>query len=216
WKNRKQPVLWLHGIPGCGKTVLSSSTTQDVEKSATREPCAVAYFYFDFNDVRKQSLDGALRSLIHQLSLQLGPSSELLRTFYRQHKDGQEQPLVEALQRCFKSMVAGAAYVRIILDALDESNTRRDLLRWIQSLHPSSHFQLLVTSRKEGDIESTLISCVQPEAIVPIQTDAVNADIKEYVGIRLREGKAFDRWRGRNEENEIEQMLVGKADGMYV
>jgi hypothetical protein len=62
--------LWLYGIPGCGKTILSSTIIEDVLYHYHDPTMAVIYFYFDFNDVEKQQYEKMLRSLITQLSLQ--------------------------------------------------------------------------------------------------------------------------------------------------
>jgi hypothetical protein len=49
--------LWLYGIPGCGKTILSSTIIEDVLYHYHDPTMAVIYFYFDFNDVEKQQYE---------------------------------------------------------------------------------------------------------------------------------------------------------------
>ncbi|KAH9208850.1 hypothetical protein DL95DRAFT_272541, partial [Leptodontidium sp. 2 PMI_412] len=62
-------TVWLHGIPGCGKTILSSTLLENVLEYSAGDPGkAVAYFYFDFNDLAKQDPSLMIRSLISQLS----------------------------------------------------------------------------------------------------------------------------------------------------
>ncbi|KAK8124989.1 ankyrin repeat-containing domain protein [Apiospora kogelbergensis] len=65
WKTDRHPSLWLNGIPGCGKTIFSSSVVADLEQSTASE--SLIYFYFGFNNIEKQSLEKAVRSLIAQL-----------------------------------------------------------------------------------------------------------------------------------------------------
>jgi hypothetical protein len=62
WKNDPASFLWLHGIPGSGKTILSSIVLEDVLRTchSTGEK-AVLYFYFDFNDSQKQLAESMLR-----------------------------------------------------------------------------------------------------------------------------------------------------------
>jgi len=56
WKASPSSFLWLHGIPGCGKTILSSTVIEDILQHCTNDPGkAAAYFYFDFKDPQKQS-----------------------------------------------------------------------------------------------------------------------------------------------------------------
>ena len=33
WKTQQNSALWLYGIPGCGKTILSSTIIEDLEKT---------------------------------------------------------------------------------------------------------------------------------------------------------------------------------------
>jgi len=54
WKTDPTSFLWLHGIPGCGKTILSSTVLENVFQYRADDPTkVVAYFYFDFNDAQK-------------------------------------------------------------------------------------------------------------------------------------------------------------------
>ncbi|KAG9230959.1 hypothetical protein BJ875DRAFT_339163, partial [Amylocarpus encephaloides] len=56
------------GIPGCGKTILSSTVTEDILNTYANDPgIVVAYFYFDFTDKEKQKSELMVRSLISQL-----------------------------------------------------------------------------------------------------------------------------------------------------
>ena len=49
---RKYASLWLHGIPGAGKTVLCSTVIEHVKTLCDNDD-RYAYFYFDFNDPQK-------------------------------------------------------------------------------------------------------------------------------------------------------------------
>jgi Cdc6-like AAA superfamily ATPase len=51
WKEAKHHnALWLYGIPGCGKTVLTSTVIKDLEATFSTSSAIMLYFYFDFND----------------------------------------------------------------------------------------------------------------------------------------------------------------------
>jgi hypothetical protein len=61
-------MLWLIGIPGCGKSVLSSSVISDIEQLYTAQPDMVlAYFFLTFNDTTTQDPENMVRSLITHL-----------------------------------------------------------------------------------------------------------------------------------------------------
>ncbi|KAK7725420.1 hypothetical protein SLS57_003897 [Botryosphaeria dothidea] len=124
WCNGHYPYLWIHGVSGCGKTVLSSQVIKELD-----EDCL--YFFFDFRDIRKQTLNDVLRTLIHQLLLKRPETKSALRPFYSHfvHK----MPSTGDLKRAFDDMMTAADSIPIIFDALDEAKlTEVDaLLRWI-------------------------------------------------------------------------------------
>ncbi|KAK6212828.1 hypothetical protein LQW54_004917 [Pestalotiopsis sp. IQ-011] len=66
WKTGDSSFLWLYGIPGCGKTILTSTVIEDLQKSQSLAQ-ALLYFYFDFTDSRKQSFENTLRLLVWQI-----------------------------------------------------------------------------------------------------------------------------------------------------
>ncbi|KAH7120945.1 hypothetical protein B0J11DRAFT_589777 [Dendryphion nanum] len=67
WKSDHTSVLWLHGIPGAGKTVLTLTITQDLQPQYKDDPGRlIAYYFFDFNDTSKQDSVQMLKSLIRQ------------------------------------------------------------------------------------------------------------------------------------------------------
>ena len=54
WLSETDSFLWLHGIPGCGKTVLSATIVQNaLEYCGNRPNSIVLYFFFDFKDVKQ-------------------------------------------------------------------------------------------------------------------------------------------------------------------
>lgn len=65
WRSGLGQCMFLHGIPGCGKSILCSTIIEDLKHR--RDQCSgsdLIYFYFDFNQEKKQTVDGFLRSMI--------------------------------------------------------------------------------------------------------------------------------------------------------
>ncbi|KAK8229419.1 ankyrin repeat-containing domain protein [Phyllosticta capitalensis] len=221
WKARPNSFLWLHGIPGCGKTVLSSTVIEDLDRAdASVKP---VYFYFDFADINKQSLENAIRSLIRQLYLQRKDVQDRVNTLYAEHGHGTSSPKLEALNATFQSMIHQIGEVWIVLDALDECLSRNDyptggLLHWIGSLLGShqSNVHLLVTSRPEQDIESFIREKARPQDIIHLQSDLVAGDIRAFVHGKVRGQTGLGRWSSRPDiQDKIEDALLEKADGMF-
>jgi hypothetical protein len=221
WHSQQNSFLWLHGIPGCGKTILSSTIIKHLVD--THPDQILLYFYFDFTDTDKQTLNNVIRSLISQLYHKRKDTEKLLDSLFTSCNNGRSQPTVESLCKVFLQMIDQAQEIYIVLDALDECRIRKGpqsegLLAWIQSLSDleQSNIHLLVTSRPEHDIELVLRKLAQSdEDIVPIQSDLIEDDIRSYVHTRVRTGDGLRRWRSRTDVlDEIQRVLMEKAQGM--
>ncbi|KAN0141970.1 hypothetical protein V8E53_000432, partial [Lactarius tabidus] len=115
-------LLWIHGKPGSGKSILSSVIIREIKSMCDTRLAFLAYFYFDFKDKAKQDLRSLLSSLLVQLSNQSDLFCDVLFSLYTAHKQGLEQPTDDSLVECLKSMLAvmGQVPIYLITDALDE------------------------------------------------------------------------------------------------
>jgi hypothetical protein len=220
WKTRRNSFLWLHGIPGCGKTILSSAIIKNLDSILASQP--LLYFYFDFNDSNKQTLESMLSSLISQLCYKRIETSQQLGSLFSSCGDGHRQPTSESLCKTLLDMIEQVKEVWLVLDALDECSTRKGkstegLLSWIREVLQSEqrNVHLLITSRPEQDIESGIMEFAHNDDIVPIQSSLISDDIRAYIRTRVREDNGLKRWRLQPEvQNKIETRLMEKADGM--
>jgi hypothetical protein len=221
WHSQQNSFLWLHGIPGCGKTILSSTIIEHLVDTYPDQ--LLLYFYFDFTDAGKQTLNNVLRSLISQLYLTCKDTQKLLDSLFSSCDNGCRQPTLNSLCKVFLQMIDQAQEIYIILDALDECSTRKGpssegLLAWMQSLSDLEliNVRLLVTSRPEHDIELVLRKLAQSdEDIVPIQSNLIEDDISTYVHARVRTSGELKRWKSRPDVlDEIQRVLMEKAQGM--
>jgi Cdc6-like AAA superfamily ATPase len=221
WQADHHTFLWLYGIPGCGKTILSSTIIEHLEHTYPER--LLLYFYFDFTDSSKQTLEDVVRSLISQLYRRRRDTQTSLDSLFSSHENGQRQPSCESLCKVFLQMVNQAKDVYVVLDALDECKTRKGspsegILLWLKNLVQldQRNVHLLVTSRPEHDIKTVLSTVAKSgENIIPIQSDLINDDIRSYVHTRVREDNGLKRWRSRQEVfEEIETQLMKKANGM--
>jgi hypothetical protein len=216
WKKQPNSFLWLHGTAGCGKTVLSSTVIEHLA-SGTTPAQVLLYFYFDFNDTNKQTLQNLLRSLVSQLYQAQPDAREPLDQLWQSMRDSNQQLSNQSLEEVLLSMLGKCKDVRIVLDALDESTTRRDLLGWLWDVLGAGCFtgRILVTARREADIESALPGWILPGERISIQQGNVNEDIRAYVVHAVRSSEGLERWHNLPEvQDEIETELAKEADGM--
>ncbi|KAL9084482.1 MAG: hypothetical protein Q9165_008055 [Trypethelium subeluteriae] len=222
WKSYPHSFLWLNGFPGSGKTILSSTIITALEKDTTSSQWLL-YFYFDFSDPRKQSHDSMVRSLIHQLYYRSEITRKELNLLFSSSENGHRQPATESLCKVFTNSIEHSDQIWIVLDALDECETRKggqytSLLPWIRSLIKArlDHVHLLVTSRPEHDIEKAFQYLASTDSIIHLESKLVSDDISTYVHARVRDHDGLERWRGRPDiQDEIEKELRERANGMF-
>ena len=106
----------------------------------------------------------------------------------------------------------------IIIDALDECPThggeRAKLLELLQSLAASqiANLHILVTSRKERDIEENLGGSITIPPL-SIQGEDTDIDIRTYVKSQLASDSTMCNWP-EPIKIEVEKTLTTKAKGM--
>lgn len=219
WNSQRNSFLWLYGKPGCGKTVISSTIIRHLERLSIGP---LLYFYFDFANAEKQTLRGAVCSLITQLYHTCEGAREPLDTLFSSSDHKRTRPSCELLCKIFKDMTERAERVWIVLDAVDECVERKGgpvegLLSWIQDfvVWEPKNVHFLITSRPADDIQSGLDDLISEKTKISLQSSLVDNDILAYIRAKVREGEGLKRWRGhRDVQQEIEVELVQKADGM--
>lgn len=218
WRTVPNSLIWLHGIPGCGKTILSSTIIENVQEYCDRNRGnCLAYFYFAFNDVDRQRCVQMLRSLLDQLCRQDMAAFQLIESLFSSCGSGSRQPTNEQLLGALKRMIRGSSATYVVLDALDECTRRPELLETIQTIDgwQLDTLHMLVTSRLEGDIRETLETIPEIDT-VNIQSSLVSEDIRTYICSRLSNDSSLRRWQRQIEiRKEIETELMEKAEGMY-
>ncbi|EAQ86879.1 hypothetical protein CHGG_08132 [Chaetomium globosum CBS 148.51] len=191
WHSGARRYLWLHGLAGCGKTVLSATVLDHLVKGNDRR---ILSFFFDFSDTAKQTVDAMLRSLAFQLYRGRARSAGVLNASFQAHQDGRNQLATKTLSDVLFKMLAVQKKVSIVLDALDESRTRADLLLWIKDVvsRPElGHVQLICTGRPEAEFLRDIPSLIGEGNSLEFNKQAVNADIQSYVAAQLSQRREF-------------------------
>jgi hypothetical protein len=176
-----------------------------------------AYFYFDFNDPQKQSPELMMKSLISQISHQLFSIPAALEMLFSSCENGQRQPSTDALLDVLRKILQEFPESYLILDALDECSERHELLRLLEGMAswrlPRLH--LMLTSRKERDIETSLSTFVGERDAICLEHQKVDQDIRSYVLQRLQNDSGLKKWnKDPKIRQEIENALMSGAHGM--
>jgi hypothetical protein len=187
----------------------------------------MAYFYFDFRNVSKQSLRNLVTSFLTQLSARSTLCCDILSKLYSFHDNGKEQPSDGVLMKALKDMLtlSDQRSIYLIMDALDESpdisgipSPRERVLQLLKELSdlrcPNLH--ICVTSRPETDIRDVIVPLTSLRVSLHEQTGQ-KEDIADYIRsvVYSNSEPIMRRWKKEDKDLVIE-MLSERADGMYV
>ncbi|KFY39482.1 hypothetical protein V494_03965 [Pseudogymnoascus sp. VKM F-4513 (FW-928)] len=219
WKMNSPSFIWLYGIPGCGKTILSSTVTQDILRYCAGDPGkVVAYFYFTFTDANKQKPELMVRSLISQLSEKCIKMPLALEALYSSSDKGNREPSLDALMDVLQHTLREFPQPYLILDALDECSDQDELMGILEQIAgwQVDEMRVLVTSRKELNIERSLEDIVDEECMICLQSQIVDKDIQTYVRQRLPDDKRLKKWqKDAGIRQEIETAMIEGSCGMF-
>lgn len=201
--------LWIHGIPGAGKTVLASHLIEQL-RSRQSDRVASAYYYCHFG--RSQDETGPFLDWITaQLCQQAAFIPRELEKAYNSELHSGTRAQLEILA----AVLDRFDVVFITIDAIDESMPYDNLLDALIHLMTEPRFdklRLLLTSREYFDIEQA----IKPHAVsLPMENRLVQEDIQTYISSRLSKHHVFYSWPAEFLK-EIAKALAQRANGMQV
>ncbi|KZP10819.1 hypothetical protein FIBSPDRAFT_800859, partial [Athelia psychrophila] len=212
WMEHPDILLWLHGGPGCGKTILGYKV---VDFCDSRPSTGYASFFFDGRSAEAALLvhEKLVRSIIIQLAHRCDGIPVALAELYAKCDKGSRQPPIEMLEAVLLPIVDSFHDVYIVIDSLDECSERKDLLAWIRSMtsRASGKLHMMATSRSEPDIGRGLRSVVGLQDISVIGS-AIKADISTFLEKRLA---AIEDWNEPGLKDLIKDSLLDGSDGMF-
>ena len=142
--------MYCHGIPGAGKTLLTSiiidamkGYTQEVSLEV-RQP--VAYIYFNYQDSTIQTLPNIVGYIVAQAVQNQTGIPPALKALYDVHSKKRTRPSFAELKNLFDKLCQKGLIFDLILDALDEYPNPEAILNLLSEL---DHYivSILVTSR---------------------------------------------------------------------
>ncbi|ETS76160.1 hypothetical protein PFICI_11547 [Pestalotiopsis fici W106-1] len=202
--------LWIYGIPGAGKTVLSSYLVKQCQSycnGSSDKPSICTYYYCSYRNHQDETLP-MIRWLVSQLiRITRHMPNQLHADYEKDH-----QPGFYTMKDALCELLVHVQTVYLIVDAVDESQPRGELLIFLEELVTDPSFgriQLLATSRKYHDITSVLMRLSSP---ISMSNEEVDKDIRRFLAARLE--VKFTGWRAKYKTNILE-VLVSKAQGMF-
>ncbi|KIJ43577.1 hypothetical protein M422DRAFT_169820, partial [Sphaerobolus stellatus SS14] len=214
FKGGVDKCIWINGIPGAGKTILSCVVSLDVRDGIYTPSTGLAYFFFSYTDKAKQNTFNMLSSIAAQLVQRISNIPPNIVTLYNNNKT---RPPTSVILEVITHLAGCFKQTHIVLDALDEIHTeeRPSLLKALTEILANarlSNIYLLMTSRREPYLVDGFRNFLLEE--ISLSTPKVDDDIKLYVIEIVDKEPKLSKWSVELRE-EIVQTLSVKAKGMY-
>ncbi|KFA52172.1 hypothetical protein S40293_00599 [Stachybotrys chartarum IBT 40293] len=209
-----RPLLWLSGIPGAGKTILTS-----VVVDATRKvlDTTVAMFYFKYGQDMRSSFLGFARSILAQI---LGQNPHLLPYFHEKASMSGDASLLSSsiAKEMMQTALSNCMKLYLIVDGLDECGRaeRREITAWLQDtvqdllVTNADSIRCLFVSQDDGAAREDL------EGVPNIKiTNENQDDVAEFAAAW---DKRIERKFGKVRQNNcrISQIIPARAQGMFI
>ena len=212
WLKTRAQTLFCPGIPGAGKTILTSIVIDDLTTRHQNDPSiGIAYLYCNFRRRDEQKAENLLASLLKQLNQERPSLPDCVKALYNQHKDKRTRPSIDELSKALQSVSAIYSRVFIIIDALDECQTsggcRSRLLSEIFSLQAKTEANFFATSRPSPYIEREFRECISLDIL------ASGEDVCRYLDGHMSQLPEFVLKRADLQE-EIKMKITEAVEGM--
>ena len=210
--------LW--GIPGSGKTILTSKLVDDLAQRSGLGGEKQCYFYCDYGDQETLDPSNIVGCLIRQLSEGTTDICEdITQELKRLFSSGLGYPVLDDLKSIFAKAIGIHSIVVLVIDGVDElaKNDQKALLKLINSLMSNRELVLkfMVSSRRE---EKDIRDALEWEHSVDLNLSNMSSDIDKYVRdcieTKILEGDLV--LSDVSLKGEIIDALVSGAEDMYV
>lgn len=191
WLDAHERCLWIHGIPGAGKTVLISYLIEQIRQrcSQSQQRRSISVFYYCYFGHNQDEAKPFLQWLINRLCRE---ADVVPNSVYKMYKYGGEANLEELL-KALEEVLHNFNIIYVIIDAIDESNSRENLLSILRNMVTDPRFkniQLLASSREYIDIERVMKEISKP---VSMANSHVEDDIRQFVRSNLQSNPNFSK-----------------------
>ncbi|KAK8011810.1 Alpha/Beta hydrolase protein [Apiospora arundinis] len=214
WLAKASQTLFCPGMPGAGKTILTSIVIDDLEHRLQDDrKSAVAYIYFNYKQKGDQKIHNLIASLLKQLAQARASLPVAVKQLYDNNFEKGMRPTLEEISRALYAVVSEQSRVFIVVDALDEcqmsDDCRAQFLSILFDLQDQSKINLFATSRVIPDINKKF------EGIPFLEVRASDLDIRRYLERHIAQLGAVI-----TEKNELKDTVVMKiteaVDGMFL
>lgn len=213
WCQGSNKTLVCTGIPGAGKTVLTSIIVDYLQRSIDLNDVGIFYMYCSYRNRYEQTTRNLVASLLKQMCQRNGSVSSSLKRLYHAHAALKTRPSLNEVLNEIDFEMSKLDKTYLVIDALDElsddDGTRGHLLSTLRNLRAKSSVNLMVTSRSIPNIMTQFAEDKH------LEIRASDSDLQCYLdgqmsrlGNRVLKSDAL--------RCSIRSEIIKAADGMFV
>ncbi|PGH21367.1 hypothetical protein AJ80_03284 [Polytolypa hystricis UAMH7299] len=212
FKDNKNSTLWCHGIPGGGKTVITSVVVNYVSEAIRGTNAAVAYLYCDYKNPETHAELQLLSSIARQLVEQIRPIPPEVSEFLDRNAEKKRNPTEDEWVALVKSLCLLFQNTYLFVDALDEcpERNRDNFVRIIKKLEACIRF--LFTSRPHIDLP------VKFTNLSRIAISASKSDLETFLESGINRSNRLSKFVSKDPslKGDIFERLEENATGMFL
>ncbi|PHH81562.1 hypothetical protein CDD82_491 [Ophiocordyceps australis] len=214
WVQTTGQTLFSPGIPGSGKTVLTSIVVEDLsQRFKGDDNIGIAYLYCNFKSYRNLKAIDLLASILKQLAQGKASLPNSVQSLFNNCDKGRTRPLNEQVSITMHSVVMEYTRVFIIVDALDELTMSYDcgekLLSELFALCKDCEINLFATSRFIPGITSKFQDCLW------LNIKATDHDVQTYLEAQASSLPIFVS-RDSELSKQVVNSIMKATDGMFL
>ena len=204
-------VLWIHGVPGAGKSVLSSYIVKYLSDAGV----SCQYFFFRYGEQQKRSVNALFRSIAYQIAREIPEYGYLLS-----HLAGDVDTIAKADARSLwqKLFLTGLFTLRLsrplywLVDALDECDMPEQLLSFIADVTRSQGpIRILLVSRRTQALSMKLQRMAENLNVATLPADQAATDLQQYVTKEIKYVPGPPDFKAR-----ISERILDSAHGNFL
>ncbi|KAH6983729.1 hypothetical protein EDB80DRAFT_245320 [Ilyonectria destructans] len=214
WLTASKQTLFCPGIPGAGKTILTSIVVDYLNSKFDNDSeIGIAYIYCNFRRQHEQKIDDLLASVLKQLTQCRSSLPDSVKNLYDRHKTKRTRPSLEEISGLLHSVAAMYSRVFIIVDALDECRAsdgcRTRFLSELFNLQTRHGTNIFATSRSIPDIMDRF------ETSLSIEIRASLGDVARYLEGHIGQLPSFVQ-QDRQLQEDIMTGISEAVGGMFL
>lgn len=209
WLNTSMQLLFCPGIPGAGKTILTSIVVNYLNSEFYNDSkIGIAYIYCNFKKQEEQTIYDLLASVLKQLAESQPALPESIKHLYEHHKAKRTRPSVDEIVTVLQSVMMVYSRIFIIVDALDEcqaSDGCRDrFISELFNLQIRNGANIFTTSRFIPEIRERFKGSKE------IEIRAHDTDVRRYLDSQIEHsGSALLKTHCEEIKTEIIRVVKG-------